>query len=171
MSCIDGLAESFNPWAFTYVGLYGYGFLEAGHHATELFRRRGWSMIVTDDLIPNVLCILSLAIGGVTGLFAVLVEVLENFQFVAMPEKTTTLVAFLAGLVIGLFVSNVLFGLISSAVNTVIVCFAGSPVEFDRNHHELSHEMRNSWREVWPGCMDVYDVKISAMGGVSRLNF
>ena len=171
VSCIDGLAESFNPWAFTYVGLYGYGFLEAGHHATELFRRRGWSMIVTDDLIPNVLFILSLVIGGVTGLFAVLVEVLENFQFVAMPESSSSLVAFLAGLVIGLIVSSVLFGLISSAVNAVIVCFAGSPVEFDRNHHELSHEMRNSWREVWPGCMDVHDMKISAMEGVSRLNF
>lgn len=171
VSCIDGLSESFNPWAFTYVGLYGYGFLEAGHHATELFRRRGWSMIVTDDLIPNVLYILSLVIGGVTGLFAVLVEVLENFQFVAMPESSSSLVAFLAGLVIGLIVSSVLFGLISSAVNAVIVCFAGSPVEFDRNHHELSHEMRNSWREVWPGCMDVHDMKISAMEGVSRLNF
>jgi len=171
VSCIDGLAESFNPWAFTYVGLYGYGFLEAGHHATELFRRRGWSMIVTDDLIPNVLFILSLVIGGVTGLFAVLVELLENFQFVAMPQSSSSLVAFLTGLVIGLILSSVLFGLISSAVNAVIVCFAGSPVEFDRNHHELSHEMRNSWREVWPGCMDVHDMKISAMQGVSRLNF
>jgi len=171
VSCIDGLAESFNPWAFTYVGLYGYGFLEAGHHATELFRRRGWSMIVTDDLIPNVLFILSLVIGGVTGLFAVLVEVLENYQFVAMPESSSSLVAFLAGLIIGVIVSSVLFGLISSAVNAVIVLFAGSPVEFDRNHHELSHEMRSSWREVWPGCMDVHDMKISAMEGVSRLNF
>ena len=171
VSCIDGLAESFNPWAFTYVGLYGYGFLEAGHLATELFRRRGWSMIVTDDLIPNVLYILSLVIGGVTGLFAVLVEVLGNYNFVAMPQSSSSLVAFLTGLVIGLIVSSVLFGLIVSSVNTIIVLFAGSPVEFDRNHHELSHEMRSSWREVWPGCMIVNDRKISSMEGVSRLNF
>ena len=171
VSCIDGLAESFNPWAFTYVGLYGYGFLEAGHLATELFHRRGWSMIVTDDLIPNVLYILSLVIGGVTGLFAVLVEVLGNYSFVAMPQSSSSLVAFLTGLVIGLIVSSVLFGLIVSSVNATIVLFAGSPVEFDRNHHELSHEMRSSWREVWPGCMVINDMKISSMEGVSRLNF
>ena len=128
-------------------------------------------MIVTDDLIPNVLYILSLVIGGVTGLFAVLVEVLGNYSFVAMPQSSSSLVAFLTGLVIGLIVSSVLFGLIVSSVNATIVLFAGSPVEFDRNHHELSHEMRSSWREVWPGCMVVNDMKVSSMEGVSRLNF
>ena len=62
---------------------------------------------------------------------------------------------------VGLVVSSVLFGIISSSVNTVIVCFAASPVDFEQNHPNLSQEMRAAWREVWPGCMDVVDMRVA----------
>jgi len=39
---------------------------------------------------------------------------------------------------------------VGSAVNTVIVCFAEAPNEFQRNHPELSEEMRATWRQAWP---------------------
>ena len=39
---------------------------------------------------------------------------------------------------------------VSSAVNTVIVCFAEAPNEFQMNHPELSNEMRAGWRQAWP---------------------
>lgn len=60
-----------------------------------------------------------------------------------------------------------LFGIISSSVNAVLVCFAASPVDFENNHPELSHEMRAAWREVWPGCMDVIDLRVALAGGQS----
>ena len=56
-------------------------------------------------------------------------------------------------------VSSVLFGIISSSVNAVIVLLAASPVDFEQNHPKLSEEMRNAWREVWPGCMDILDMR------------
>ena len=56
-------------------------------------------------------------------------------------------------------VSSVLFGIISSSVNAVIVLFATSPVDFEENHPELSEEMRSAWREVWPGCMEIMDMR------------
>ena len=65
------------------------------------------------------------------------------------------------GLVVGLVVTSVLFGIISSSVNAVIVCFAASPVDFEQNHPELSQDMRAAWREVWPGCMDVVDLRVA----------
>jgi len=61
-------------------------------------------------------------------------------------------------------VSSVLFGIISSSVNAVIVLFATSPVDFEQNHPKLSEEMRNAWREVWPGCMDVLDMRVQVAG-------
>jgi hypothetical protein len=61
-------------------------------------------------------------------------------------------------------VSSVLFGIISSSVNAVIVLFAASPVDFEDNHPTLSEEMRTAWREVWPGCLDVVDVRVSNGG-------
>lgn len=65
------------------------------------------------------------------------------------------------GVFTGLVVTHVLFGLISSSVNAVIVLFAGSPVEFEKNHPELSQELRSAWRDVWPGCMDIVDVRVA----------
>lgn len=61
-------------------------------------------------------------------------------------------------------VSSVLFGVISSSVNAVIVLFATSPVDFEQNHPELSEEMRTAWREVWPGCMDVLGMRVQVDG-------
>ena len=77
-SCVDGLATHFNSWSFTYVGIYGYGFMDTGSNATELFRTRGWTMIVTDDLVPNTLLMISLVVGGATGLFAHVLEDLDD---------------------------------------------------------------------------------------------
>lgn len=76
-SCVDNLAERFSSWSFTYIGLYGYGLVVAGLHATELFEKRGWTTIVSDDLVPNVLIMISLAIGGLTGMVAYLLEQIE----------------------------------------------------------------------------------------------
>ena len=38
------------------------------------------------------------------------------------------------GALVGLVVSSVLFGIISSSVNVVIVLFAASPVDFEGNY-------------------------------------
>lgn len=65
------------------------------------------------------------------------------------------------GVALGIVVTSVLFGIISSSVNAVLVCFAASPVDFESNHPQLSHEMRSAWREVWPGCMDVVDLRVA----------
>mmetsp|Transcript_23643 Transcript_23643/g.35257 ORF Transcript_23643/g.35257 Transcript_23643/m.35257 type:complete len:564 (+) Transcript_23643:134-1825(+) len=163
VGCVDKMSDIFNPWAFTYVGLYGYSFKEAGHNATELFKTRGWAKIINDDLIPNVLFMVSIVIGGVTGFFGQLIQ--ENANFGFSSEHRPGLTSFLIGLCVGLVVSSVLLTIINSAERAVIVCFAGSPVEFHENHTEMSNEMREAWREVWPGCMDINDMKISyAMG-------
>eukprot|EP00978_Attheya_sp_CCMP212_P023950 scaffold74372_cov57-Attheya_sp.AAC.4 len=172
ISCVDGLAYTCNAWSFTFIGLYGYGFVDAGHNAIDLFRKRGWTSIVTDDLIPTVLLMVSLVIGGVTGGFAMLIENIQGFGlFPSFGQPQLS--AFLIGFGVGTVLSSVLFGLINSSVNASIVCFAGSPVEFESNHPELSNEMRTAWREVWPGCIDALDLsdalKMEAGGTPQRM--
>jgi hypothetical protein len=154
-SCVDSLADRFNPWAFMFIGLYGYGFVDAGLRATEVFDRRGWEMIVSDDLVPNILIITSLVIGGVTGCFAHLIEEMSVLPVLSLNEPG--LVSFWVGSCVGLVLTSVLFSVISGAMNTVLVCFATTPMDFESNHPELSHEMRAAWREVWPGALDVID--------------
>lgn len=98
-------------------------------------------------------------IGGVTGLFADLIESTETLTLTTAGQPG--LVSFGLGFAVGLVASSVLFGIITSAVNSVIVCFAASPVDFEQNHPTLSRDMRSAWREVWPGCMDVVDMRVA----------
>ena len=65
---------------------------------------------------------------------------------------------FRIGFLVGIVLSTVLFSIIESSVCAVIVCFAGSPVEFHRNHPTLSNEMRHAWKEVWPGSLAIENV-------------
>jgi hypothetical protein len=54
------------------------------------------------------------------------------------------------GLVVGFMLTSILMGVVGSAVNTVIVCYAEAPNEFQTNHPQLSADMRQSWRQAWP---------------------
>lgn len=78
LGCIESLVEYFNQWAFVFVALYGYSFMEAGKSVMTLFRARGWTSIITDMLIDGVLVMCSLAIGAITGLIAVIVAQASN---------------------------------------------------------------------------------------------
>jgi hypothetical protein len=158
-SFVDTLAATFNSWAFSYIGLYHYGFLDAGYNATDLFEKRGWTTIVSDDLVPNVLLLSSFVIGGITGCFAHLISQLDRLTVV--PRAEPGVVPFVEGAVIGLVLTNIFFSIIKGAVDAVLICFASSPLDFERNHPELSHEMRSSWREVWPGALDVCDLRLA----------
>ncbi len=141
--------RSCNRWSFTYIGMYGYSFHEAGERAIQLFETREWLDVVGDNLIQNVLLMASMVIGGSTGTFAVVVEETDGYFFSSF--HMPTICAFLIGSVLGFVLSNVvLLGVVGSAVNTVLVCFAAGPFEFDKNHPRLSREMREVWsQQVW----------------------
>jgi hypothetical protein len=51
---------------------------------------------------------------------------------------------------IGIVISAILLSIVDSSVNTVLVCFAEGPMEFEENHPELSFKMRDAWRQVYP---------------------
>ena len=87
-SWIDYLVLRFNQWAFTYIGLYNYDFMESGKRGTELLEIRGWTNIATDDLLTNVLNIFSLVIGGCAGCFGILIERIDEYQLASVSNPT-----------------------------------------------------------------------------------
>ena len=52
--------------------------------------------------------------------------------------------------IVGVVISAILVSVVNSSVNTVLVCFAEAPGEFEENHPELSSNMREAWRNVYP---------------------
>jgi hypothetical protein len=129
--------------------MYGYSFAQGGEKAIQLFETREWMDIVRDNLIQNILLMASIVIGGSTGTFAVLVEEVDGYTFTSLHQPIAT--AFWIGSILGFVLSNILLlGVVGSAVNTILVCFAADPFEFDKNHPRLSREMREVWsQQVW----------------------
>jgi len=152
LSCLEDIMEYFNKWAYVYVGLYGFSYLEAGKNVLQLFENKGWSVIITDNLCENSLFIVSFGIGMVSGVMGILMASL-NHHSVAAFGVDITISGFLVGLVVGVVLSSILLSVVNSAVNTVIVCFAEAPQELDRNHGTIGAEMREGWRKSWPELM------------------
>jgi len=150
LGCIQGIIEYVNKWAYVYVGLYGYPYVEAGKNVLQLFRSKGWSAIITDDLVDNVLFMVSLGVGLITGFVALCLEAVDNSLLNGIGYGGDGFASFLIGFLVGLVFSNIIFSIIGSSVNATIVLFAESPSEFQHNHPELDQLMRQSWREAWP---------------------
>jgi hypothetical protein len=54
-------------------------------------------------------------------------------------------------MVLGMMSCNILLGVVISAVNTIVVCFAESPNELLRNHPpELYRRLVEAWRTAYP---------------------
>ena len=149
LRALDSLCKIFNHWAFVNIGLYNYNFWDSGKKATAVFNTRGWAGIVSNRVVHNVLFMTSIVIGLCTGLFGLIVEEFDGYEFTSFNKPTAT--AFVIGSLIGMALSGVMLSVLGSATNAVLVCFAAGNVEFGRIHPQLSNEMRESWATVWTG--------------------
>jgi hypothetical protein len=142
---LERLLEYINVWAFVYVGLYGYDYWTAGKQVSTLFRARGWDVIINDNLVARSLSMMSVFISLITGLIGLLLGL-----FLLGPAGAIH--AFVTGLVLGWSSCQVLFGVVISAVNTVVVCFAESPNQLRENGHDPEHfrGLIEAYRKAYP---------------------
>mmetsp|Transcript_15710 Transcript_15710/g.43342 ORF Transcript_15710/g.43342 Transcript_15710/m.43342 type:complete len:497 (+) Transcript_15710:85-1575(+) len=149
LSCLAAIVEYFNKWAFVYVGIYGYGYCEAGKNVFTLFKNRGWEAIIADDLVANTLGLVGLFVGAIMGCIGLILDATTDLYDDAGGDSAA--IAFILGLIIGLFIASIALSTFGSGVNAVIVLFAEAPADFQQNHPDLSNRMRQIWAEVYPG--------------------
>jgi hypothetical protein len=142
LGCLETIMEIFNEWAFVYVGLYGYNFVEAAKNVMTLFKARGWTAIITDYMLDRVLLMISFGNGLLSGGIAAGISYMLQLNLEG--------IAFGVGFLVGLILTSVILSVVGSGVNTVIVCYAEDPATFEINHFDLSMRMRSSWREAFP---------------------
>ncbi len=142
LGCLETMMEMFNEWAFVYVGLYGYSFIDASKNVITLFKSRGWTAIITDYMVDRVLMMLSFGNGLLAGAVAAYV----SYAFHLDLEGE----AFTVGFFVGILLTSTVLGVVGSGVNTIIVCYAEDPLAFEINHYDLSMRMRDSWRKAFP---------------------
>jgi hypothetical protein len=90
------------------------------------------------------------AVGIATGLIGLIYGSLNQDMLADFGVEHAGGPGFLIGLLTGFLFATVLFSVIGSAVNTIIVCYAEAPAEFEQNHPRLSAEMRAAWTAAWP---------------------
>ena len=143
-----------------YIGLYGYDYFTAGSKVYQLFQARGWSVIINDHLLSRTFRMM----GMLTAICSGMVAMSINASIPSWLDTTTTSdsgdgsgsgsgsshLAFAIGFLYGLLLSNVLISVVSSAVNTCVVCFAEAPNDFRANHPVLAARMMEAWRLAYP---------------------
>jgi hypothetical protein len=134
------IAVYFNRWAYCYVGLYGFDYISSGKKAMELFQAKGWTTIITDNLVHRSLRLVAVVVGALSGFLGMLIGMAAGYG----PG------IFVPYFFISLSMANILMNVVLSAVDTVIVAFAEAPAEFQTHHPALSNNMIQKWRQVFP---------------------
>ena len=154
---LEDILEYFNQWAYVFVGIYGYSYLESGRRVMELFRARGFTSIITDNLVGYVLSFTTFTVAVLTGIAGAIIEVSvtnshgaeesgDSYIFGPLPGKGF---AFGVAAVVGLWISSVMMNVVKGAVNTLIVCWADSPAVMEMQHPALTKEMADAWSGVF----------------------
>ncbi|EGF82972.1 hypothetical protein BATDEDRAFT_36345 [Batrachochytrium dendrobatidis JAM81] len=143
LSCIQGMAEYFNKYAFTQVAIYGKDYCTAAKDTWELIKSRGIDAIINDDLIGNVLNVGAFFVGLVTGVV--------GFTYIQLsptiPHYTANyIVIVFVSFFIGIVEFSVLSSVIDSGVATTFVCLAEDPSALARTKPDLYHKIA----EVYP---------------------
>jgi len=164
LDCLERLVEYFNKWAFCYVGIYGKDFRSAGSAVFALFRDRGWTTVINDDLIGTALSIGCLVVGVGTGIIGAIWAVGTD------PNATGSWIfasAFIS-LIIGFMMCAIVSTVITSSVATVFVCWAENPEALGHTHPEHLESLLNAWRTFHPAEMEAcgYNARFGAPSAV-----
>ena len=71
---LEDIVECFNEWSYCLVGMYGLPYMESGRGVMELFRSRGWTTFITDNLVIFVFETIAVALGILTGAIALIID-------------------------------------------------------------------------------------------------
>ena len=134
------------------MGLYGYSYCEAGKNVFQLFFHRGWSTIISDALVIRMLWMMCLCIGVVNALASAILSFGSSADFIVT--------SCIFGFFMGLFMSSIIFGVLVSAVDSIIVLWAEAPADFKVNQPALCQEMEDAWMQAWP---DVFSPGVVAV--------
>jgi hypothetical protein len=93
------------------------------------------------------------SIALVVAICAALVGVVQG------ADRITMIVEFVVGFFFALILASNIFGILGSAVESIIVLYAEAPAELEVNHPELAMDMKNTWHAAWP---DVFTVGVVA---------
>lgn len=142
LGCLRDVMEYFNRWAFTYVAVYGDSFKCAGRSTHALFKRRGWSNLVTDTVCATALTYACLAVAIVVGIVAF-------FLAGVMGCKGVRFMVVVASTVTAYMMCSAVTSVLDAGVLTVTVCFADDPLPCQLHHPADFSKLVAAWQQSY----------------------
>ncbi|GAA6023160.1 hypothetical protein JCM11491_003283 [Sporobolomyces phaffii] len=127
ISCITGLVEYFNRYAYIEIALYGKSYINAAKDTWNLFKDRGITALINDCLVNNIWTFGSYAVGALCSAFAFIYLKVLDPSFIQQNSSLKSVVMGYAFLV-GFSICHTLgYGALSSGVSTIFVGLAENP--------------------------------------------
>ncbi|KAH7120970.1 plasma-membrane choline transporter-domain-containing protein [Dendryphion nanum] len=143
LQCLIGLldwaVQFLNRYAFSYIALYGKGYVDAAKSTWTMIKDRGIDALVNECLIGPVLSMGAMFIGYFCALLAYLYLIFTAPAYNADGGFTPVVVAF--AFLIGLQVCHIFTTPLSSGTDTLFVAMAWDPEVMIRDHPDLYHQM------------------------------
>jgi hypothetical protein len=140
--------------AIVYAALTGMAFKPSGLAAVELFRKRGWSALINQDLVGAALFLasfVSASVGALAG--GLLAYALDKTNIPSSRLTHAALAAFLSFLV-AMLMASVLTEIIATGTRAVFVAWATDPAALAATHPEELKELACAWHEAHPGLLE-----------------
>ena len=120
LQCIEDIIEYINHYAFVRISIYGMNFCNSAKETLQLFRSRGFDLIINDDLTNSVLLLSCLLCSAFNGLC---IGLISKYSYNNNSIETVVLWSFTAFAVsFALSMSSMVT--IKAAVSTIFVSFA-----------------------------------------------
>ncbi|KAF9386298.1 putative choline transporter, neither null mutation nor overexpression affects choline transport [Podila verticillata] len=149
LSCLEGLFEIFNKFAFTQVAMYGKPFVQAAHDTWALIKDRGVDAIVNDSLVGNVLGMGSLSVALASGLYGYLfLAVVQPAFYDKDDEPIVYAIVILLEVILGVVMMSVPNNVLDSGVTTTFVALAEDPETLYKTKPDLYRAIVEQYPDI-----------------------
>lgn len=144
---LERLAQWVNVYALAYVALTGSTFMKAASGVWNMFQRKGFSIVINDDLVHVVLALGPVVAATVVAiLFTVFLDFFWNMEH--EDEAKPAIIA--CSFVMTFWVNLVLGQVLHSIVITLYICYLENTNEFSRVHPHICHHVTDELVKAYP---------------------
>lgn len=145
---VENVVAGINEWTFIYSALTGQESFLASQSFTDLFQRRGWTVIINDNLIENSFMISNIGTGIVAATTSGFIAQLLLFHGRQATEYIIIVLAI--SFLIGLLMSAIMTKIFLFSVRTIFICFALNPEALGVTHPDYLIQLTKAWHKFHP---------------------
>jgi len=146
-SYLERLAEWVNVYALAYISLTGSSFLKAASKVWGLFQRKGFSMVINDDLVHIVLALGPIVVATVV---AIICTVLVDLYWRMKDQDDIKPLIIAISFVMTFWVNLVLGQVLHSIVITLYICYLENTSDFSRFHPHICNNVTIELVKAYP---------------------